>query len=245
MSALVVSGLCKAFGGLHVTNEVDLDIGPGERRLIIGPNGAGKTTLFNLITGEITPDKGSIHLFDQDITRVPSRRRAHLGMARTYQIITLFARDTIIHNVALALLGLSPARWNPLTDLRHQGHLIEHGRAALQRVGLADIADRPLAQTSYGERRRVEIAMALAQNPKVLLLDEPFAGLSIDERRDVHQCLMAIPRDVAIVMIEHNMDVALEFAERITLLHFGEVIVEGTRAEVVADPRTREVYLGH
>jgi branched-chain amino acid transport system ATP-binding protein len=245
MSALVVSGLCKAFGGLHVTNEVDLDIGPGERRLIIGPNGAGKTTLFNLITGEITPDKGSIHLFDQDITRVPSRRRAHLGMARTYQIITLFARDTIIHNVALALLGLSPARWNPLTDLRHQGHLIEHGRAALQRVGLADIADRPLAQTSYGERRRVEIAMALAQNPKVLLLDEPFAGLSIDERRDVHQCLMAIPRDVAVVMIEHNMDVALEFAERITLLHFGEVIVEGTRAEVVADPRTREVYLGH
>jgi branched-chain amino acid transport system ATP-binding protein len=166
-------------------------------------------------------------------------------MARTYQIITLFPHDTIIHNVSLALLGLSPARWNPLIDIKHQGHLIEHGLTALQRVGLAHIAERPLTQTSYGERRRVEIAMALAQNPKVLLLDEPFAGLSIDERRDVHQCLMAIPRDVTIVMIEHNMDVALEFAERITLLHFGEVIVEGTRAEVVADPRTREVYLGH
>jgi branched-chain amino acid transport system ATP-binding protein len=168
-----------------------------------------------------------------------------MGMARTYQIITLFPHDTIIHNVSLALLGLSPARWNPLIDIKHQGHLIEHGLTALQRVGLAHIAERPLTQTSYGERRRVEIAMALAQNPKVLLLDEPFAGLSIDERRDVHQCLMAIPRDVTIVMIEHNMDVALEFAERITLLHFGEVIVEGTRAEVVADPRTREVYLGH
>ena len=245
MSALVVSGLCKALGGLHVTNEVNLNVGPGERRLVIGPNGAGKTTLFNLITGEITPDKGTIQLFGQDITRVPSRQRPHLGMARTYQIITLFPRDTIIHNVALALLGLSPARWNPLIDIKHQGHLIEHGHAALQRVGLAHIADRPLTQTSYGERRRVEIAMALAQNPKVLLLDEPFAGLSIDERRDVHKCLMAIPRDVTIVMIEHNMDVALEFAERITLLHFGEVIVEGTRAEVVADPRTREVYLGH
>jgi branched-chain amino acid transport system ATP-binding protein len=166
-------------------------------------------------------------------------------MARTYQIITLFPHDTIIHNVSLALLGLLPARWNPIINIKHQGHLIEDGRAALQRVGLADIAERPLAQTSYGERRRVEIAMALAQNPKVLLLDEPFAGLSIDERRDVHQCLMAIPRDVTMVMIEHNMDVALEFAERITLLHFGEVIVEGTRAEVVADPRTREVYLGH
>ena len=176
---------------------------------------------------------------------MPSRRRPHMGMARTYQIITLFPHDTIIHNVSLALLGLSPARWNPLIDIKHQGHLIEHGLTALQRVGLAHIAERPLTQTSYGERRRVEIAMALAQNPKVLLLDEPFAGLSIDERRDVHQCLMAIPRDVTIVMIEHNMDVALEFAERITLLHFGEVIVEGTRAEVVADPRTREVYLGH
>ena len=245
MSALTVTDLCKSFGGLHVTTEVNLAVEPGERRLIIGPNGAGKTTLFNLITGEITPDSGTISLFGQDITKTPSRRRPHLGMARTYQIITLFPRDSIIHNVALALLGLSPARWNPLTDLRHQGHLIEHGLAALERVGLANIAERPLAQTSYGERRRVEIAMALAQNPKLLLLDEPFAGLSIDERQDVHKCLMAIPRDVTMVMIEHNMDVALAFAERITLLHFGEVIVEGTRAEVVADPRTREVYLGH
>jgi branched-chain amino acid transport system ATP-binding protein len=245
MSALTVKRLCKAFGGLRVTNNVDLDVQPGERRLIIGPNGAGKTTLFNLITGELTPDAGSIALFGQDITRLPSRRRPHLGMARTYQIITLFPQDTIIHNVSLALLGVSKLRWNPLIDMRHLGHLGEEGRAALARVGLAHIADRPLAQTSYGERRRVEIAMALAQNPKVLLLDEPFAGLSIDERRDVHQLLLGIPRDVTMVMIEHNMDVALEFAERITLLHFGEVIVEGTRAEVVADSRTREVYLGH
>ncbi len=245
MSALTIKRLCKSFGGLHVTTYVDLNVEPGERRLIIGPNGAGKTTLFNLITGELSPDSGSIELFGQDITHVPSRRRAHLGMARTYQIITLFARDTIIHNVTLALLGLSPSRWNPLIDLRRQGHFVENAQKALERVGLGHIANRPLAQTSYGERRRVEIAMALTQNPKVLLLDEPFAGLSIDERRDVHQLLLAIPRDVTIVMIEHNMDVALEFAEHITLLHFGEVIVEGNRAEVVADPRTREVYLGH
>jgi branched-chain amino acid transport system ATP-binding protein len=245
MSALTVSALTKSFGGLHVTRGVDLNVEPGERRLIIGPNGAGKTTLFNLITGELTPDSGSIHLFGQDITKVPSRRRPHLGMARTYQIITLFARDTILHNVTLALLGLSPSRWNPLIDLKRQGHFVEHAQAALERVGLGHIAKRPLAQTSYGERRRVEIAMALIQNPKVLLLDEPFAGLSIDERRDVQKLLLAIPRDVTIVMIEHNMDVALEFAEHITLLHFGEVIVEGNRSEVVADPRTREVYLGH
>jgi branched-chain amino acid transport system ATP-binding protein len=245
MSALTVTKLCKAFGGLRVTTDVNLNVEPGERRLIIGPNGAGKTTLFNQITGEITPDSGTISLFGQDITRTPSRRRAHLGMARTYQIITLFARDTIVRNVTLALLGLSKARWNPLIVLDKQTDLIDRAHAALKQVGLAHIAGRPLSQTSYGERRRVEIAMALAQQPKVLLLDEPYAGLSIDERRDVHDTLLAIPRDVTIVMIEHNMDVALDFAERITLLHFGKVIVEGTRAEVVADPHTREVYLGH
>jgi branched-chain amino acid transport system ATP-binding protein len=245
VSALIVREICKAFGGLRVTTDVDLNIAPGERRLIIGPNGAGKTTLFNLITGELTPDSGTIQLFSEDITNVPSRSRAHLGMARTYQIITLFARDTIVRNVSLALLGLSKARWNPLIVLDRQTDLVDRAHDALQKVGLRHIADRPLAQTSYGERRRVEIAMALAQNPKVLLLDEPYAGLSIDERRDVQEALRAIPRDVTIVMIEHNMDVALDFADRITLLHFGKVVVEGTRAEVVADPRTREVYLGH
>ncbi|HET7847944.1 MAG TPA: ABC transporter ATP-binding protein [Pseudolabrys sp.] len=245
MSALTVSALRKSFGGLHVTKNVDLNVEPGERRLIIGPNGAGKTTLFNQITGDLTPDSGTIRLFGQDITQVPARRRPHLGMARTYQIITLFARDTIIHNVMLALLGLSKSRWNPFMDLGRQRHLVDDARRAIESVGLGHIAERPLAQTSYGERRRVEIAMALAQNPKVLLLDEPFAGLSIDERRDVQKLLLAIPRDVTMIMIEHNMDVALDFADRITLLHFGEVIVEGTRSEVVADPRTREVYLGH
>jgi branched-chain amino acid transport system ATP-binding protein len=245
MTALSITNLCKQFGGLRVTANVNLAVAPGERRLIIGPNGAGKTTLFNLITGEIAPDSGSIRLFEQDITRVSVHRRPHLGMARTYQIITLFASDTILRNVTLALLGLSPLRWSLLRDLDQQHELVERAHAALARVGLAGIADRPLSQTSYGERRRVEIAMALAQEPKVLLLDEPFAGLSIDERRDVRQLLNAIPREVSVVMIEHNMDVALDWAERITLLHFGEVIVEGTRAEVVANPRTREVYLGH
>jgi branched-chain amino acid transport system ATP-binding protein len=244
MSVLAVNNLSKSFGGLRVTNNVNLTVGQGERRLIIGPNGAGKTTLFNLITGELSPDAGSVRLFERDITRLPSRKRTHLGMARTYQIITLFARDSIAHNVTLALLGLSTLRWNPFVALDRQVHLGAQARDALKRVGLENIAERPLAQTSYGERRRVEIAMALAQNPKLILLDEPFAGLSIDERQDVRRLLLAIPRDVTIVMIEHDMDVALDLADRITLLHFGEVIVEGTRAEVVADPRTREVYLG-
>ena len=245
MSALVVNDLCKNFGGLRVTRNVSLKVEPGERRLIIGPNGAGKTTLFNQITGELKPSSGTVSLLGQDITRSPSRARAHMGLARTYQIITLFPRDTILRNVTLALLGLSSVRWNPFIALDRQSALIGRAEEALAKVGLAHLAHRPLSETSYGERRRVEIAMALAQNPKVLLLDEPFAGLSVDERHDISRLLGSISRDVTMVMIEHDMDVALEFADRITLLHFGEVIVEGSRAEVVADPRTREVYLGH
>ena len=244
MNALELRGLEKAFGGLRVTADVSLAVDPGERRLIIGLNGAGKTTLFNLITGELPADVGSIRLFEHDITRVPSRRRAHLGLARTYQIVTLFPGETLLRNVTLSLLGLSRLRWNPLVRLDRQSALLAAARQTLSRVGLDHLAERPLAQTAYGERRRVEIAMALAQNPKVLLLDEPFAGLSSDERRDVQLLLAAIPREVTIVMIEHDMDVALDFAERITVLHFGKVEVEGTRGEVVAHPRTREIYLG-
>jgi len=243
MMALSIQSLCKSFGGQRVSANVNIAVEPGERRLIIGPNGAGKTTLFNLITGEITPDSGTIELYGTDITDIATRKRAHLGIARTYQIITLFPNDTIIRNVSLALLGLSPLRWSLLQNLDH--HFRGEASKALALVGLDAMADRPLAQTSYGERRRVEIAMALAQKPKVLLLDEPYAGLSIDERRDIQQLLQQIRRDTTIIMIEHNMDVALDFADKITLMHFGEVVVEGTRSEVVNDPRTREVYLGH
>jgi branched-chain amino acid transport system ATP-binding protein len=244
MTALEVRDLHKSFGGLQVTTAVNLAVATGERRLIIGPNGAGKTTLFNLITGELRSDAGVITLLDHDITGVPARRRAHLGLARTYQIITLFPGETLLRNVTLSLLGVSPLRWNPIVRLDSQRDLLDNARKALARVGLDYLAERPVAQTSYGERRRIEIAMALAQNPKVLLLDEPFAGLSIEERRDVLTLIDSIPRSVTIVMIEHDMDVALVFAERITVLHFGRVVVEGSRAEVVEHPRTKEIYLG-
>jgi branched-chain amino acid transport system ATP-binding protein len=244
MTALAIRQLDKSFGGLRVARAVTLTVQPGERRLIIGPNGAGKTTLFNLIAGEIAPDGGSVALFGKDITAMPARRRAHLGLARTYQIITLFPKDTLLHSLTLSLLGLSPLRWNPIAQLARQSVLQDEARRRLGEIGLAHLAERPLTQTSYGERRRVEIAMALAQTPRVLLLDEPFAGLSLEERRDVQSLLAAVPRDVTIVMIEHDMDVALDFADRISVMHLGEVVVEGSRAEVVADPRTREIYLG-
>ncbi len=196
------------------------------------------------MTGDLTPDAGSVKLFGQELLKLPTQRRVHLGLARTYQILTLFPKETLCHNVVLALLGLDPLRWNVWTFLSRQRQLYDAARAALALVGLSHAADRTVAETSYGERRRLEMAMALAQKPKVLLLDEPLAGLSQEERAQVREVLARVPRDVTIVMIEHDMDSALAFAERISLLHYGEVIVEGTRAEVVADPRTREVYLG-
>ena len=242
--ALEVLGLNKRFGGLPATKDVSLTVMPGERRLIIGPNGAGKTTLFNLVTGDLTPDAGSVKLFGQELLKIPTQQRVHLGLARTYQILTLFPKETLIHNVVLALLGLDTLRWNLWTFLSGRTQLYDAAREALAMVGLAEAPTAPSSETSYGERRRLEMAMALAQKPKVLLLDEPLAGLSQQERQQVRDLLARIPRDVTIVMIEHDMDSALAFAERITLLHYGEVIVEGTRAEVVADPRTKEVYLG-
>src|SRR5439155_17516897 len=159
MTALEVQGLDKSFGGLRVTSRVNFSVEPGERRLIIGPNGAGKTTLFNLITGELRPDRGAIRLFERDITRIASRRRAHLGLARTYQIITLFPRETLLRNVVLSLLGRSRLRWNRFVPLGWQPALAARAREVLARVALDHLADRPLAQTSYGERRRVEVAM--------------------------------------------------------------------------------------
>ena len=243
MPALEIAGLKKAFGGLPATNDVSLAVMPGERRLIMGPNGAGKTTLFNLITGDLTADAGTIRVFGQEASRLLPYERAHLGMARTYQIITLFGKDTLERNIALSLLGLSRTRWNSFGRIPEQFR--EEAAAVLSRVGLQALASRPVSEVAYGERRRLEIAMALAQNPKVLLLDEPLAGLSREERAGVKSLIAGIRREVTVVMIEHDMDTALDMAERITVLHYGRVIVEGSRAEVVADPRTREVYLGH
>jgi branched-chain amino acid transport system ATP-binding protein len=243
-AALHVQSLKRSFGGLPAINDVSLEVAPGERRLIIGPNGAGKTTLFNLVTGDLSADVGSIFLFGKEVTGLAPHRRVRRGLARTYQIITLFPQDTLEHNIMLSLLGLSASRWDMFSGLKSQLHLYEEARRVLARVGLEHLAKRAVSEVPYGDKRRVEIAMALAQQPKVLLLDEPLAGLSREERATVKQLIAAIPREVTVVMIEHDMDTALDMAERITVLHYGRVIVEGTRAEVVADPKTREVYLG-
>jgi branched-chain amino acid transport system ATP-binding protein len=243
--ALALAGIRKSFGGLPATNDVSLEVAAGERRLIMGPNGAGKTTLFNLVSGDLRADAGSIRIFGREVSRMKPHQRARCGLARTYQIITLFQKDSLEHNVVLALLGLSRDRWRAFRPLTAHVALFEEARRVLARVGLEGSAARGVGEVSYGDRRRLEIALALAQSPRLLLLDEPLAGLSAEERSAVSALIASIPRETTVVMIEHDMDRALELAERITLLHYGQVIVEGTRAEVVAHPMTREIYLGH
>src|SRR5215470_6531265 len=242
--ALEVIGLKKAFGGLAVTQDVSLKVRPGERRLIIGPNGAGKTTLFNQISGDLRPNSGQIRLFGRDITRLPPYRRAHCGLSRTYQIITLFGEDTLEHNVSLGLLGLRTARWQMWRPMSFYADIAKEARRTLDAVGLLHFADHPIADVAYGERRRVELAIALAQKPRILLLDEPLAGLSNAERSVVKSLIASIPSETTAVMIEHDMDTALDLAETVTLLNYGRVIVDGNRDVVIADERTREVYLG-
>jgi branched-chain amino acid transport system ATP-binding protein len=242
--ALEIIDLKKAFGGLVVTQNVSLTIRPGERRLMIGPNGAGKTTLFNQISGDMRPNSGQIKLFGTDITPLAPYQRAHLGLSRTYQIITLFSGDTLEHNITLGLLGLRPSRWQMWRPLSSYGDLATDARRILDTVGLLHLADHPISEIAYGERRRVELAMALAQKPRVLLLDEPLAGLSNTERAAVKALIASIPRETTLIMIEHDMDTALDLAETVTLLNYGRIIVDGERDAVIADERTREVYLG-
>jgi branched-chain amino acid transport system ATP-binding protein len=242
--ALELVSLRKSFGGLPVTSDVSFQVMPGERRLIIGPNGAGKTTLFNLITGDLLSNAGTIRLFGTDVTRMPTHQRTQLGMARTYQIITLFNKDTLLHNVVLSLLGLTSTRWNAWTSLARMRHFESEAMQVLAMVGLESLAHRPIYSVAYGDKRRLEIAMAMAQKPKLLLLDEPLAGLSREERVRVSELVASIPRETTVVMIEHDMDTALELADRLLVLHYGKLIVEGPRDEVIHDQRTKEVYLG-
>jgi branched-chain amino acid transport system ATP-binding protein len=242
--AIEVIDLKKAFGGLVVTQNVSLTIRPGERRLMIGPNGAGKTTLFNQISGDMRPNSGQIKLFGTDVTQLAPYQRAHLGLSRTYQIITLFADDTLEHNITLGLLGLRPSRWQMWRPLSFYGELAAEARRILDTVGLLHLAAHPVSDIAYGEKRRVELAMALSQKPRVLLLDEPLAGLSNTERAVVKSLIASIPRETTVIMIEHDMDTALDLAETVTLLNYGRIIVDGERDAVIADERTREVYLG-
>jgi branched-chain amino acid transport system ATP-binding protein len=245
LSALEVQGLAKVFGGLRAVDDVSLVVAEGERRVLIGPNGAGKTTLFHCVTGTLAPSAGRVALFGRDVTHIAEHRRTALGMGRTFQITNLFAELTLAENLALALLGTDGRKWVMHRPLEVFGDVRREALEKLDSVGLADRADMPVRHISYGERRQLELALALATRPRVLFLDEPCAGLSPNERSRISRMIAALPRTITVVMIEHDMDVALGLADRVTVLHRGRVILDGSPQEVQAHPEVREVYFGH
>jgi branched-chain amino acid transport system ATP-binding protein len=223
---------------------VELAVRPGERRALIGPNGAGKTTLFNLIAGALPVTLGRIHLFGRDVTAMPPYRRAALGLTRTFQVSNLFPSLTVRENCLLAVQAQTRtklAMHRPLS-----GYRALHARAeeTLEAVGLADRAGATVRNLSHGEQRQLEIGLALAGQPRVLLLDEPTAGLSPAESSAMARLLARLDPAITVLIIEHDMDIALEVARHVTVLHYGRVIADGTREAVRADPTVREIYLG-
>jgi branched-chain amino acid transport system ATP-binding protein len=244
VTALTVAGLTHDFGGLRALDDLSLEIPVGQRRVLLGPNGAGKTTLFNVITGLLAPMAGTIRLFHDDITALAPHRRARLGLGRTFQVTTLFPRLTVLESVLLAVQGADRARFSLVRPRRAYRHLGDQAERLLAEWSLADRRDVSTRELSYGEQRQLELLLALAGRPRVLLLDEPTAGLAGPETTAVVRMVERFPRDVTVLLIEHDMDVALALADRVTVLHQGRVVAEGTRDEIQADPRVADIYLG-
>jgi branched-chain amino acid transport system ATP-binding protein len=242
--ALEIKGLYKNFGALRVTQDVNLTLRPGARHALIGPNGAGKTTLVNQITGVLKPSAGTIKLFGTDITSAAPERRVALGVVRTFQIISLFLRLTVAENVGLAIAAQKALDAKPWGSLRADDRVIEGVRELLEQLDLVGVAQRKVSELGYGQRRLVEIALALALKPKVLLLDEPAAGVSSRDLGMLLDILTRLPEDIAVLVIEHDMSLVFRFAQRITVLVSGSVLVEGPVDEVRANPEVRDVYLG-
>ena len=243
-AVLTLVALSKTFGGLTAVDAVDLSVGAAERRAFIGPNGAGKTTLFNLISGELPPSHGRIVLFGRDVTGLPVHRRAALGLARTYQITKLFRSLTVLDNVLLAVQALDRAKLTMLKPAVTYRHFDERARLVLEMVGLAGKERGVVNDLSYGEQRQLEIGLALAGHPRLLLLDEPTAGLSPAESQTMTRMLKTLDAAITLLIIEHDMGVAFELASRVTVLHSGRVIADGAVEEIRQDPLVQEVYLG-
>lgn len=241
---LVLEDLTKNFGGLTAVDHVNLEIQARERRVIIGPNGAGKTTLFNLISGQFPPSQGRILHFGKDVTRLPIHQRTAMGIARTFQITNLFPNLTVLQNLCLAAQGLEATKYVMYRPISSYPYLSEKAQKILEEVGLWDKRDTLIKNLSHGEQRQIEIAMALIGKPRLLLLDEPTAGLSPAETHSFTDILKKLDPDMTILLIEHDMDVAFEFAENITVLHQGSLIASGKKEEIRANRTVQEIYLG-
>ncbi len=242
--ALAVDAVTRRFGGVVAVDGVSVTLGKGERVSVIGPNGAGKTTLFRLIAGEMRPSAGRIHLLGRDVTTMPAHRRAALGLARTFQVSNLFAGLTVLENVRLAAQTAGRDRWRFWRPIAADDETGRAARAMLVRVGLTDRADDRVADLSHGEQRQLEVAMALASRPRVLLLDEPAAGLALAERARLRKLLESLPRTIPVLLIEHDMSLALGLADRVLCMHNGRVIASGTPNDVRQDATVQAVYLG-
>lgn len=244
MKPLVVESVSKNFGGIRALDRVSIEVEQGERRALIGPNGAGKTTLFHLISGALSPSEGQICLFGKDATHLPPHRRAALGLARTFQIPNLFPHLTLKKNLVLAALGLSPTKLNMLRPLSSYKHLDAKVDRFLEKWELWDQRETLARNLSYGTQRQVEILLALLQESRLLLLDEPTGGLSPAWTAAVVDTIQKLPINITVLLIEHDMDVAFQLVDRITVLHQGQVLADGSRDEVRADGRVQEIYLG-
>jgi branched-chain amino acid transport system ATP-binding protein len=242
--ALSVRGLDKSFGALQVAHAITLDLAPGARLGLIGPNGAGKTSFVNLLTGMLRADAGAIVLNGQDVTRVKPERRVHLGLVRTHQINTLLLETNLRENVAIAVAERENIAWRLMRFTARWRRCLDEADAQLAAFGIDALAERKVAELPYGQQRLLEIAIALVLKPRVLLLDEPAAGVPAAEAHAIHDVLDRLPPDIAILMIEHDMDLVFRFAREIAVLVQGRVLTTGTPREIAADPRVRAVYLG-
>jgi branched-chain amino acid transport system ATP-binding protein len=243
-AALETHGLSMSFGALRVANNIDFRLERGARRTLIGPNGAGKTTFVNLVTGGLSPSAGRIMLDGQDITHLSQAQRVKRGLVRTFQITTLFRGLSVLENVTLAVGERQGVAGRLIRPAGKRRDIIEEAFALLERLGIADEALRPVKELAYGRQRLVEIAVALGLAPKVLLLDEPAAGVPSGESGMIAEMIERLPADIAVLIIEHDMDLVFRLARRITVLVQGGVLVEGPPQEIAADRRVREVYLG-
>jgi branched-chain amino acid transport system ATP-binding protein len=240
---LHLRGVGRRFGGVHAVRDVDLEVRPGERRAILGPNGAGKTTLFNLISGEFPPTAGSVELFGHDVTRLPARKRARMGLSRTFQTSRLFLGLSVEDNLYLSVLGVHGGHFR-LVKNKQDGEMRDAAHAMADAVGLGNVLDVLVSELSHGEQRQLEVGMARVSNPKLMMLDEPAAGLSRAERVRLTETLQRLEPGITLILIEHDMDVALRVAEWVTMMHDGRVIVEGTPDEIRANQTVHDLYLG-
>lgn len=243
-SCLLLENVSKSFGGLVAVNRVSLRVDPGSRRALIGPNGAGKTTLFNLISGALNPSGGRILCYGKDITRFPPYRRAALGIARTFQITNLFLNLTVFDNLLLACLALQKTKFVMFRPATSYHALIHRTTELLEEFDLWDRRNELIRDLSYGEQRQIEVALTLAGKPRLLLLDEPAAGLSPSETHDLAKLLKNLDRDVTMILVEHDMDLAFEVAEYITVLWQGTVLAEGNSDEIRGNSKVQQIYLG-